>query len=72
MLTTSQMDTSGITAAAEAMGQNVVEPAQIIGFIPLVKPPFNTAIYTCAGDTLQLEFPAYPEDFPPLVFQRMK
>jgi hypothetical protein len=72
LLTTSQMDTSGLSASAVAMGQDVIDPAQIISLIPLVEPPFNTAVYTCAGDTLQLEFPAYPEDFPPLVFQRVK
>jgi hypothetical protein len=72
VLTTSQMDTSGLTAVAQAVGQDVVPPDQVISLIPLVQPPFNTAIYTCAGDTLQLKFPALAEDFPPLVFQRVK
>jgi hypothetical protein len=70
-LTTTQMDTSELTAVAQAMGQDVVDSAQIISLIPLVQPPFNTAIYTCIGDTLQLQFPAYPADFPPLVFKRL-
>jgi hypothetical protein len=72
MLTTSEMDTSGLTVTAQALGQDVFDSAQIISLIPLVQPPFNTALYTCIGDTLQLQFPAYPADFPPLVFQRVR
>jgi len=71
-LTTSQMDTSRLSAAAQAMGQDVIDPAQIISLIPLVQSPVNNALYTCAGNTLQLQFPAYPVDFPPLVFQRVQ
>lgn len=70
-LSTSGMNTNDLTSVAQALGQDVVDPAMIKSVIPLVQTPFNRAVYTCAGDTLQLEFPAYPENIPPLVFQRV-
>lgn len=70
-LSTSGMNTSGVTAVAQALGQDVVDSAMIKSVIPLVQSPFNQAVYTCTGNTLQLEFPAYPENIPPLVFQRV-
>jgi hypothetical protein len=69
-LTTSGMDTSGLTVSARALNSDLVPPAQIINAIPLLSPPFNTAEYACTGDTLQLQIAAYPEGVPPLVFQR--
>lgn len=71
-LTTSDMDTSGLSASAQAMGNQLMDKAQIIDAIPLLSPPFNTAQYSCSGDTLQLRLPAYPESLPPLVLNRMK
>ncbi len=72
ILTTSDMDTSGLSASAQAMGNQLMDKAQIIDAIPLLSPPFNTAQYSCSGDTLQLRLPAYPESLPPLVLNRMK
>lgn len=70
-LTTSDMNTSGLTASAQAMGNELMSQAQIINAIPLMRAPYNTARYSCSGDTLQLRLPAYPESLPPLVFQRV-
>jgi hypothetical protein len=70
-LTTSDMDTSGITASAQALGQEVMTQEQIIRAIPLINAPYNTAEYTCSGDTLQLKLPSYPESIPPLVFHKV-
>jgi hypothetical protein len=70
-LTTSDMDTSGLNASAQAMGNELIDAAQIINAIPLLRPPFNTAQYSCTADTLQLRLPAYPDSLPPLVFQRV-
>jgi hypothetical protein len=69
-LTTSGMDTSGLTVSARALNSDIVPPAQIISAIPLLSPPFNAAEYTCTGDALQLMIAAYPEGVPPLVFQK--
>lgn len=70
ILTTTDMDTSGLTASAQAMGQELVNPTQIIGAIPLLQPPANSAEYSCDGDTLSLRIGAYPASIPPLVFKR--
>ncbi len=72
ILTTSSMDTSGLTASAQAMGNDLADPAEIIEAIPLIRPPFNKAEYSCAGDTLRLELLAYPESMPPLVFYKVE
>ena len=71
-LTITDFDTSGLTASAQALGENLVEPEQIIAAIPFTSPPFNTAEYACSGDGLQLEFPASAGQIPPLVFQAVK
>lgn len=71
-LSTSGMNTSGLTAVAQALGQDVVDPGMIKSVIPLVQPPFDRTVYSCAGAILRLEFPAYPENIPPLVFQRVE
>lgn len=70
-LTTSDMNTSGLTASAQAMGNELMNQAQIINAIPLMRAPYNTARFSCSGDTLQLRLPAYPDSLPPLVFQRV-
>lgn len=72
LLTTSQMDTSDLSVAAQAIGQDVVSTEQILSLIPLVQSPFNNAVYACSGNTLQLQFSSYPSDLPPLVFQRVQ
>jgi hypothetical protein len=71
-LTTSNVDTSGLQASAQALGNDLVDPAQLIRAIPLIQPPSNSAEFTCAGDQLQLKISSYPESIPPLVFQRAK
>lgn len=71
-LTTSDMDTSGLTASAQALNEDLIEPAQIINAIPFISPPFNTAKYSCQGDVLELALSAYPGNIPPLVFQAVK
>jgi hypothetical protein len=71
-LTTTNMNTSGMSASAEAAGQELLAPAQIIAAIPLVQPPFNTAEFQCTGDALQLRIPAYPDSVPPLDFVKVK
>ncbi len=71
-LTTSNMDTSGLTASAQALNEDLIEPDQIINSIPLINPPFNTAKYSCQGDMLELTLSGYPESIPPLVFQAVE
>jgi len=66
------MDTSGLTASAKAMDEDLMDPDQIINSIPFVRPPFNTAEYACQGDVLELELSGYQENLPPLVFQAVK
>lgn len=72
ILTTSNMDTSGLTASAQALNEDLIEPEQIINSIPFINPPYNTANYSCQGDTLELTLTGYPGDIPPLVFQAVK
>jgi hypothetical protein len=71
-LTISNVDTSRLTASAQALGEDLVDPDQIINAVPFIRPPFNTAEYICQGDTLELEFTSYPGDVPPLIFQAVK
>ena len=66
------IDTSGLTASAKAMDEEIMEPDQIINAIPFVRPPFNTAIYSCQGDELTLKISGYPDNIPPLVFQAVR
>lgn len=66
------MDTSKLTASAKALNEDIMEPDQIINAIPFVRPPFNSAEYSCQGDVLKLKLSGYPEDIPPLVFQAVK
>ena len=70
VLTTTGMETSGLSASAQAMGQELANASQIIRAIPLLQPPANSAEYTCEGDTLRLRVGAYPASIPPLVFKR--
>ncbi len=72
ILTTSNMDTSELTASAEAMGQTLLEPAQIINAMPLINPAYSRAQYNCAGETLTLKLTNYPDSVPPLVFKAVK
>jgi hypothetical protein len=71
-LTTSNTDTSGLTASAQAMGEDLMDPNQIINAIPLLNPPFNSAEYICQGSVLELQISGYPGNIPPLVFQAVK
>ena len=64
-----EIDTSELTASAKAMDEEIMEPDQIINAIPFVRPPFNTATYSCQGDELTLKLSGYPDNIPPLVFQ---
>jgi len=66
------MDTSGLTASAKALNEDLMDPDQIINSIPFVRPPYNTAEYACQGDVLELELSGYQENLPPLVFQAVK
>jgi hypothetical protein len=69
-LTTTDMDTSGLTVSAQALNSDLVPPDQIISAIPLLSAPFNTAEFSCTGDALQLDIAGYPASVPPLVFQK--
>jgi archaellum component FlaF (FlaF/FlaG flagellin family) len=71
-LTTTNMNTAELNASAKAAGQDVIDPAQVINAIPLVKSPYNVARSTCEDDSLQLKLQAYPESIPALTFQRVK
>lgn len=71
-LTFNDIDTSGLTASAKALDEDVMEPEQIINSIPFVRPPFNKATYSCQGDVLTLNLSGYPDDTPPLVFQAVR
>jgi len=68
-LTISNVDISRLSASAQALGEDLVDPDQILNSIPFIRPPFNTAEYNCQGNTLELEFTSYPGDLPPLKFQ---
>ncbi len=68
-LTTFDMDTSRLTASAQALNEDLIEPDQIINSIPFINPPFNTAKYSCEGDTFELKLSGYSGNIPPLVFQ---
>jgi hypothetical protein len=66
------INTSGLTASAKALDEDVMEPDQIINAIPFVRPPYNTATYSCQGDVLTLNLSGYPDNTPPLVFQAVR
>ena len=66
------INTSGLTASAVALDEDIMEPEQIINAIPFVRPPFNTANYSCQGDVLTLKLSGYPDHTPPLVFQAVR
>ncbi len=68
-LTTSNMDTSKLTASAQALNENLIEPSQIINSLPFVNPPFNSVEFSCQGEFLELEVSGFPGNIPPLVFQ---
>ncbi|MGE5225054.1 MAG: hypothetical protein ACM3PY_21675 [Omnitrophica WOR_2 bacterium] len=72
VLTTDSMDTSQLNASAQAAGQDLAQPSQIIASIPLITPPYNIAAYTCQDDHLSLIINGYPSNIPPLVFNRVK
>lgn len=71
-ITTSDFDTSGLSASAKAAGQDVVSQDQILSAIPMLQPPYNSATYICSGDTLQASVSGYPAGIPPLTFKRIK
>jgi hypothetical protein len=71
-LTITQLDTSGLSATAQAFGEDLVDSQQIISAIPLTQAPYNTAHYTCQGDLLQLDFSNAPGNLPPLIFQAVQ
>ena len=66
------IDTSGLTASAKALDEDIMEPDQIINAIPFVRSPYNTAKYSCQGDELTLKLSGYPDNIPPLVFETVK
>jgi hypothetical protein len=66
------INTSGLTASAKALDEDIMQPEQIINAIPFVRPPFNTAKYSCLGDVLTLKLSGYPDHTPPLVFQAVR
>jgi hypothetical protein len=72
VLTTTGMDTSGLSASAQAMGQELASSEQILRAIPMLKPPANSAEYICEGDTLSMRVDAYPTGVPPLEFVRVE
>lgn len=71
-LTTLDVNTSGLSASAQAFGNDLIDSTQILDAIPLLRSPFNTAEFTCVGDRLQLRVLSYPEEIPPLVLNRVK
>ena len=71
-LTFNDIDTSGLSASAKALNEDIMEPDQIINAIPIVRPPHNKATYSCQGDMLTLQLSGYPENTPPLVFQAVR
>jgi hypothetical protein len=71
-LTISNVDTSRLSASAQALGEDLVDSDQIIKAVPFIRAPFNTAEYTCQGDTLELEFTNYSGILPALIFQAVK
>lgn len=71
-LITSNVDTSQLTASAQALGEDLIDPAQITKTIPFLSPPFNVAKYSCQGDILELELSGYSGNIPPLIFQAVK
>ncbi len=72
VLTTTGMDTSGLSASAQAMGQELASSEQILRAIPMLKPPANSAEYICEGDTLSMRVGAYPASVPALEFVRVE
>jgi hypothetical protein len=68
-LSTRNMDTSQLSASARALDEDLIDPTMIIESIPLLRPPFNTATYSCDGNILKLKISGYPENVPSLVFQ---
>ncbi len=71
-LTIENMDTSGLTASARALDEDLMDPDQIINSIPFVHVPNNTAAYACQGDILKLELSGYQGNVPPLVLKAVK
>jgi hypothetical protein len=62
------MDTSGMTASAKALNEDLMDPEQILRAIPFVQPPLNTAEFTCQGDKLSLKMIGYADEIPQLIF----
>jgi hypothetical protein len=71
-VTTYDMDTSGMNASAQALGQDMVDESVIINAIPLINSANNRAEYTCSGDTLTLRMLSYPDSVPPVVFKKVQ
>jgi hypothetical protein len=69
-LTTHDMDVVGLSASAKMAGKDLIDPAQILNSVPLLRAPYNTAGYTCSGDTLLLKINAYP-NLDPLELKRV-
>jgi len=67
-LTTSNINTSALNGSARAMGRDLLDSQQVIGAVPLLQAPYNSADFSCQGSTLQLKILAYPDSMPPLVF----
>lgn len=69
-LTITGVDTSGLHTYAQAMGNDLMQPDQIVRAIPFMRPPHNVARFTCAGDQLQLKLLSASDSLPPLTFTR--
>lgn len=70
-LTTDSINTSQLSASAKAAGQDMADPSQIISSIPLITPPFNSAVYTCQDNHLSLKIQGFPDNIPPLDFNKV-
>lgn len=70
-LTTSNMDSSGLSASAKMAGQDLVDQATILSSVPMLNPPYNSATFTCSGSSLEMKLSGYPENLPPLKLKRV-
>jgi len=71
-LTINDVDTGKLNASAQALGEDLIDPDQIMNSIPFLHPPHNIARYTCEGDVLVLTLSGYGNEVPPLVFQAVE
>jgi hypothetical protein len=70
-LITENVQTDQLSAHATMSGAQVVEPAVVISYIPLLKPPFNQAEYQCNGNSLTLKINAMAQNVPAISLERV-